>query len=127
MTKRILIVDDEESVIFAMRTYFSRRGFEVDCATDALAAMTLVEINTYCLAILDLRLGDSDCMAGIDVASSIKWHSGTTPIIMLTAHGTDEVELRAREAGVDSFLRKPKRLPELAQVAYGLLGANLDT
>lgn len=119
----MLVVDDEKSIIFAMKVYFSKRGFEVDCASDPIDAMRLAASNDYCLVIVDLRLGDSDAAEGLDVARRVKQRSATTPVIMLTAHGTPEVESSAREIGVESFLRKPKPLPEVAQVAYGLMGA----
>lgn len=123
VTRRMLVVDDEKNIIFAMKMYFSRRGFEVDSASDPIDAMRLAELNDYCLAIVDLRLGDSDAAEGLEVARRVKQRSETTPVIMLTAHATPDAERRARDIGIESFLRKPRPLPEVAQVAYGLLGA----
>lgn len=121
----MLVVDDEKSIIFAMKMYFSRRGFEVDSASDPIDAMRLAALNDYCLVIVDLRLGDSDTAEGLDVARRVKQRSETTPVIMLTAHGTPEVERRARDIGIESFLGKPRPLPEVAQVAYGLIEARI--
>lgn len=118
---RILVVDDEKNIVFAMKTYFMRHGFDVDCATDSAAALALLDENAYTLAILDLQLGGTGKTEGLAIAQRLRDQSAKIPIILLTAHGTPEIEASAKEIGINTFLKKPKPLAELAQIAFLLL------
>ncbi len=120
-TPRILIVDDEEPILFAMREYFSAQGFFVDCARETGEAEVLLRENAYAVAILDLRLSGTPGLEGLDLVASIRTQSPRTRIILLTAYGSREIEAEARRLGADAFLQKPKPLAEVAQIASGLM------
>ena len=53
---RMLVVDDEEPILFAMREYFSTCGYEVDCARELEEAEALISNVQYALVIADMRL-----------------------------------------------------------------------
>ena len=55
---RLLIVDDEDAILFAMTEYFSARLFAVDCARDREEAEALLAVRAYAVIITDLRLGE---------------------------------------------------------------------
>jgi DNA-binding response OmpR family regulator len=120
---RILIVDDEKSIRFAVDRYFGRYGYVVDSACDSAEARSLLHRNDYDLAILDLNLGVTDSSDGLDLAAWIRTERAATPVILLTALSTSEVESRASSAGVSSLLRKPMRLSAVADVALRLIGS----
>lgn len=124
MTPRILIVDDEKSIRFAIDRYFGRQGYVVDSASDSAEARALLDRNDYDLAILDLNLGVTDSSGGLELAAWIRTAFSATPVIILTAASTQDVELRAASAGVSSLLRKPMRLALVADVALSLLGSS---
>lgn len=65
MSVRLLVVDDEATIVFALSEYFTRRGWEVDCACDLLQATTQVDERRYTAAIIDLRLAGSDSTEGL--------------------------------------------------------------
>ena len=123
MTPRILIVDDEKSIRFAIDRYFVRYGYVVDSASDSAEARSLLHRNDYDLAILDLNLGVTDSLGGLDLAAWMRTECSATPVIILTALSTPEVELRATSVGVSSLLRKPMRLSMVADVALRLIGS----
>ena len=121
-TTRILIVDDEEPILFAMREYFEAKGWVVDCARETPEAEALLSENEYGLAILDLRLSGTPGAEGLDLIESVRTRSPRTRIILLTAYGSREIEAEAFRRGADAFLHKPKPLSEVAQIASGLMG-----
>lgn len=121
---RLLVVDDEESITFAMERYFRARGFEVDSARELEAAQALLAENRYAVVIADLRLSGVHGAEGLEVVSTIRERWPQTRTILLTAHGNAELEAEARERGADVVLRKPKPLPELTQIVMGLVASD---
>jgi DNA-binding response OmpR family regulator len=121
-TTRILIVDDEEPILFAMREYFAAKGWTVDCARETQEADALLSENEYGVAILDLRLSGTPGAEGLDLIESVRARSPQTRIILLTAYGSREIEAEALRRGADAFLHKPKPLSEVARIASGLMG-----
>jgi DNA-binding NtrC family response regulator len=118
---RLLVIDDEESICFSMREYFSLHGFKVDTARELEEAEKLIEDTEYKVVIQDLRLGTNRNPDGLDIIKLIRDHNQTTRIVVLTAYGTTEVEDEAIRRGADAFLRKPKPLSQVAQVVQGLI------
>jgi DNA-binding response OmpR family regulator len=119
--RRILIVDDEETVLHALERYFSRIGCTVTTAREREEAAALLEHDTYDLVILDLALGGFG-LEGFDLLRDIRYRSRTTPVIVLSAHVTADVQADAERRGADAVLAKPQPLSELARVAVGLMG-----
>jgi DNA-binding response OmpR family regulator len=122
MPTRILVVDDEESIAFALQRYFRARGLEVDCAGELEEAQALLVNDRYSLVIADLRLTGVHGAEGLEVLSFVREHAPWTRTILLTAYGSDELESEALRRGADAVLRKPKPLPDLAQVVFSLVG-----
>jgi CheY-like chemotaxis protein len=123
VTPRILIVDDEKRIRFAIDRYFARQGYVVDSACDSVEARSLLHSHVYDLAILDLNLGATDTSDGLDLAAWMRTECSPTPVILLTARSTAETELRATSLGISSLLRKPTRLSAVADVALRLIGS----
>jgi DNA-binding response OmpR family regulator len=120
--ERILLVDDEKSIMFAMSHYFRSCGYDVDCAGDAEAATLLLSERRYALAIVDIHLVGRAGNDGLDLAERICRDYAETAVIVMTALDTPETEQRAAMIGVRSFVKKPARLAYLANVAFAALG-----
>jgi CheY-like chemotaxis protein len=120
--QRMLVIDDEEPILFAAREYFSSLGFEVDCATELEEAQALLAHVEYAIVIADLRLTGIYGTEGLAVVRDVRERCPQTRILLLTAYGSPAVEEEARRLGVDGFLQKPKPLPDVAQIVFGLLG-----
>ena len=119
--RRLLVVDDEESIAFSMSDYFSQKGFKVDTAHEVEEAESLIEKTNYEAIILDLRLGMTPRPRGLDVIKFVHERSPNTRIVVLTACSSPDIEIEALHSGADVFLRKPKPLSQLAQVIQGLV------
>ena len=121
MATKILIVDDERAILFAMREYFAAYGFDVDCARDRQEAETLLIEQSYAVLITDLRLTGSEDTDGLDIVRfALKRHTSTRSIL-LTAYGTPEIERMASALGVSVCLSKPRPLDEILETVVELL------
>jgi DNA-binding NtrC family response regulator len=118
---KLLVVDDEESICFSMREYFSEHGFKVDTARELEEAEGLIKGTDYEVIIQDLRLGVDPRPDGLEIIKLVHEQNPETRIVVLTSYGSPEVEAEARRAGADAFLRKPKPLSQVAQVVQGLI------
>jgi DNA-binding response OmpR family regulator len=106
---RILIVDDEDSILDFVELGLRYEGFEVERAVDGTEALRLVEKRRLDLIVLDLNLPSVD---GIDVCRTIR-RRDDTPIIMLTARADVDERVIGLEAGADDYLPKPFKFKEL--------------
>lgn len=121
--KQLLIVDNEETILFALKRYFSRLRFRVDAASELEEAEALVAHTRYDLAILDLSLTAGGTTEGLEILRFLRARSPRTHAIILTAFGTPSIEREALRRGARTVLHKPQPLPEIARVAGVLLGA----
>ena len=119
--RNLLVVDDEESICFSMREYFSQHGFNVDTAREMEEAEGLIKATDYIVIIQDLRLGLTRHPDGLEIIKLVHKSNPETRIVVLSSYGSIEVEEEARRAGADAFLRKPKPLSQVAQVIQGLM------
>lgn len=119
--ERILIVDDEELIVLAMRKYFEGLGYTVDAAYELEEAQALLANRRYDLVIADLRLTGIGGVEGLQIVSDIHQRCADTRVILLSAYGTPEIERESYNRGADAFLHKPKSMMEIANVAVNLL------
>lgn len=124
MRPKILIVDDEKAILFAMREYFSAYDYAVECARTKQEAETFLLQGSYSVLITDLRLTGSEDVDGLDVAQFGHKRYPSMRIILLTAYGTPEIERSAYERGVNVCLSKPRPLDELLDTTSRLLDEN---
>jgi DNA-binding response OmpR family regulator len=119
--ERILIVDDEELIVTAMRKYFERLGYAVDSAFELEEAQALLANYSYDLVIADLRLTGIGGVEGLQIVSDVHQRCANTRVMLLSAFGTAEIERESFNRGADAFLQKPKAMMEIATVARTLL------
>ena len=118
---RLLLVDDEEAILFAMGDFLVRCGYEVDRARNRAEAEHLLGSEPYSLAIVDLRLGATEPRGGLDLLRQIRDNRPQTQTILLTAYGSPEVEAELAAIGADRLLSKPQPLARLAEEVSALL------
>jgi len=119
--ERILIVDDEELIVLAMRRYFQGLGYCVDAAYELEEAQAMLANVPYDLVIADLRLTGIGGVEGLEIVSDVHQRHAHTRVILLSAFGTPEIERESYNRGADAFLHKPKAMMEIATVATALL------
>jgi DNA-binding response OmpR family regulator len=113
MARRILIVDDEAAIRFAVSEYFIAYAYCVDSAEDLVSARRLLSRNVYDAVIADLRLGGSqelDGLAVIDIASRLPQRPC---IVLLSADHSPQLVQDAKRRGANFALHKPLPLYEL--------------
>jgi DNA-binding NtrC family response regulator len=110
---RILVVDDEEDVRIPLRRYLSGKGFEIIEAEGTVSALESTRKLSVDAAIVDFSLRDGD---GLDVLRALKAQDPSLPVILLTAHGTIDLAVKAVKEGAEQFLTKPVELPALQVV-----------
>ncbi|MEO8382617.1 MAG: response regulator [Acidobacteriota bacterium] len=121
MVHSLLFVDDQVSLLEAMREFFLMRGFAVDCATELEEAQALIDCREYSLAICDVALKGVRDAEGLEVVSQIRSLSPQTRIIILTGCPPMSIRNEVLEWRVDRVLSKPQPLGELAMVVEQLL------
>lgn len=114
---RVLIVEDEESFVEALRVGLQREGFVVDIARDGREALDRFDEAEPDLVLLDVMLPK---ISGIDVCREIRGQS-QVPIIMVTAKGEEIDTVVGLEVGADDYVAKPYRLRELVARMRSLL------
>ncbi len=108
MTK-VLVVDDEPSILRALRINLTAREYEVSTAVDGATGLSAVASYRPDVIILDLGLPDMD---GTEVIHGVRgWTS--TPIIVLSAWGQEAKKVAALDAGADDYVTKPFGMDEL--------------
>lgn len=105
----ILVVEDEESFVEALKVGLKREGFRVEIARDGVQALEMFDIVKPDVILLDIMLPR---MSGIDVCRQLRKKT-LTPIIMVTAKGAEIDTVVGLEVGADDYVTKPYRLREL--------------
>jgi len=111
MSARILVVDDEKLIRWSLRERLTAEGYDVAEAADGAAARQLVETDSFALALLDLRLPDTD---GITLFKDIRAVQPDVPVIIITAYSTVETAVEALKCGAADYVTKPFDMDELA-------------
>jgi CheY-like chemotaxis protein len=119
---KILIVDDEKSILFATRDYLTTCGHEVHAADALDTALALIARSPYDLVIADLRLSGSLSYDGLELFDALRLTSPETPFVFLTAYGSGVVEQRLVQRGVRAVIHKPTPLADIAKLASELTG-----
>jgi two-component system, OmpR family, response regulator RegX3 len=114
---KVLVVDDEESLLEAVRYALSREGFDVSVARDGGEAVRVFEAERPDLLVLDLML---PVMNGWDVCRRVR-ASSRVPIIMLTARDAEVDRVVGLEMGADDYVTKPFSVRELVARVRALL------
>jgi two-component system, OmpR family, response regulator len=115
---RILVVDDEPSIVDAVATALRYEGFDVDEATNGRDAISAVAVNKPDLVVLDWMLPDIE---GIEVGRRIRDRGFKTAILFLTAKEEVESKVEALRAGGDDYVTKPFSLAEVVARVHAIL------
>ncbi len=113
MKEKILIVDDDRSILFSLRRVLERNGYRVDTAENAKQALDKLASCHYDLALVDYVLPD---MKGTELLSQAKRELQQTIKFVITGYPSAEAGAKARDYGADAFILKPIRITELLSV-----------
>jgi DNA-binding response OmpR family regulator len=104
---RILIVDDEEAILFAFSKVLGGPNFELHTAQTLDDALPLLHKNSYQAVIADLKLSGTSNNEGFQVIESARESQKGCKIIVMTAYGDEKTKEKVSSLGADCYLEKP--------------------
>ncbi|MCB0259443.1 MAG: response regulator [Calditrichaeota bacterium] len=118
--KRLLIVDDEETLTFSLYQTFITAPVECEVVTASSGeeALTRLEQGPFDLVITDISMPGMD---GLTLLRYIKAESARTQVIVITAFGSQEKEDEAYQSGADFYLEKPFDIREIKRLVINML------
>lgn len=119
--KKILVIDDEEVILFGFKQVLTEPGVEVDTAITPEEVTALLEKNSYSAAIIDLRLSNSTDMEGLEIIPYVKKNQKNCRIIAFSAYAEESIVHKTLESGADLFMEKPVD-PEMIKKTLGFMG-----
>lgn len=102
--ERILIVEDEESILMGLEDDLSLEGYEIRTAKDGIDALGLASAERFNLILLDIKLPR---MNGFSILKQLRTDGINTPVIILTARGEEVDKVLGLELGADDYVTKP--------------------
>jgi DNA-binding NtrC family response regulator len=121
--RRILIVDDESAVRFGVRDFLETHGYDVDEAATCASGERTFRAARPDAVVLDYALPDGNALALMPRLRAI---DPSIPIVILTAHGSIELAVRAVKEGAEQFLTKPVELAALLVILRRVLETRRD-
>src|SRR3954463_11481053 len=115
---RVLIVDDEADIRELLSLTLQRMGLDTDCAAGEFEATQFMQKHSYDLCLTDMRLPDGD---GLQLLDHVSRHFASTPVAVITAHGSAENAVAALKAGAFDYLAKPVSLSQLRALVRSAL------
>ena len=119
--KKVLIVDDEETLTWSMAKSLSKDKdkYEVLIANNGREALQLLKTNKIDLVITDIRMPDIN---GLDLLVMIKKEFAETKVIIMTAYGSSDVQKEANQRGSLFYIEKPFEISEIRKIIIDLIG-----
>jgi DNA-binding NtrC family response regulator len=111
--KKILIVDDEPTILLTLSYALRSKDVEVITASRLEPAEEALKRNTFDLVIADIRMSGMLGVEGLELLTYIKRYWPDTKVIIMTAHGSEEVQQDAYERGATYYYQKPVDIREL--------------
>ena len=119
MKNKIVLLEDDISLIDGLRYSLKKNGFDVDIVRTVNEALShLVELQKYDMLILDVTLPDG---TGFEVCEKVRGYGNPIPIIFLTASDEEVNIIRGLDCGGDDYITKPFKLGELCSRIRALL------
>ncbi|WP_312471117.1 response regulator transcription factor [Neobacillus sp.] len=118
MKNKVLVVDDEQSIVTLLQYNFEQAGYEVITAMDGKEGKQLAETESPDIIVLDLMLPKLD---GMEVCKQLRQKSIMTPILMLTAKDDELEKILGLELGADDYMVKPFSPREVIARAKAIL------
>jgi DNA-binding NtrC family response regulator len=120
MTKgKILIVDDDHSIIELLKTTLQESGYSVIAAYNGTQALQKFGVEKPDLILVDYKMPD---MTGLDLIRELKKTTPHLKSVLITAFGSEEVAIEAVRQGINDYLKKPFDLEEITKVVEAQLG-----
>jgi DNA-binding response OmpR family regulator len=121
--KKVLIIDDDDSALFAYSRFLEDEGIETDTAESIAEGMEKLVQGSYGTVVLDMKLPDG---TATDMIPEIRKHHPTAFIAVVSGMENPSTEQAVLEAGADHFLTKPLSMAELCKRVMKIVGKESD-
>ena len=121
-SRRILVVDDVQTILNLVKLTLEHEGYEVILAQDGQIALDRYRTDQIDLAIIDIAMPVMDGYEVIQEMHKIKSQEKRVPIVILSAHDQEVMRDYASELGVDAYLTKPMTAKQLKTHVERLIG-----
>ncbi len=118
MTRKLLVVDDDESFGRSLAELLATEGYEVDWAGSSESALESLAANSYHLVLTDLQMPGAD---GVSLVTQLRTSCPGTRVVMITGHGSIKTSVAALKEGADDYLLKPIKPRQLTALVHALL------
>jgi DNA-binding response OmpR family regulator len=108
--KRILVIEDDREMRSLLQDFLEEEGYAVGCVEDGSEAFRKLAKENSDLIITDIRMPG---LSGLDILPGLKQIRPGSPVIAITAFGSEEIHRRVMESGADAYLEKPLQLDQL--------------
>ena len=107
--QRILVADDQQDVLEAIRFLMKGEGYQVECVTSPGAVITALDTREFDAVLIDLNYtrDTTSGQEGLDLLARIQAIDSTVPVIVMTAWGSVELAVEAMRRGARDFIQKP--------------------
>src|ERR1700677_668690 len=108
--RRVLVVDDEESIRLVLRTLLKKHGYEDEVADGGEAALAALDLFDPDVILTDVRMPR---MGGLDLLSALKAKQNPATVIVMSAYGNIDLAIEAMKAGAYDYVGKPFKPDEI--------------
>lgn len=119
-TPRVLIADDQQDVLEALRLLLKSEGFQIEAVTSPDQIMSLIEARDFDVALIDLNYtrDTTSGQEGLDLLTQIQSLDSTLPVIVMTAWGSVDLAVEAMRRGARDFVQKPWENARLLSILW---------
>ncbi|MEW5898933.1 MAG: response regulator [Bacillota bacterium] len=110
---RVLVIDDEEGMCWALEKALEEEGHQVFTATCGLAGLAVFKAQEIDLVLCDIKMPD---ISGLEVLEQIRKKKPNVPVVIMTGYSTLSVALEAIKKGAVSYLTKPFHISQLKEL-----------
>jgi DNA-binding NtrC family response regulator len=105
--KRILIIDDEQALLIALKKLLQDKRVQVDTAETMNEALSHINETSYEVIIADIRLSGILNQEGLEILRYVKEHKPGTRVMLMTGYGSQDIMEHAFDLGADYYFEKP--------------------
>lgn len=110
---RVLVIDDEEGMCWALEKALEEEGHQVFTATCGLAGMAIFKAQEIDLVLCDIKMPD---ISGLEVLEQIRKKNPSVPVVIMTGYSSLPIALEAIKKGANSYLTKPFHISHLKEL-----------
>jgi DNA-binding response OmpR family regulator len=121
VTPRLLVLDDDTSILALLRSYFAGMGWSVETCAEASRGLSHIDGHPFDAVICDLHFGAGRQSEGLGVVAHARAKLPAAAVLLFTAAAGEGVRAAALQAGADEVIAKPAPLARLRDAALGAI------